>query len=326
MKRGSTTLTTIATVVRARDDGCVFRAVLAGGENMAITMGRLRCTRAEAEGEFALLQKSLVEIVDAARRVTSADALFEIRRRHEEWLQSATDAVRAAFENDLVEIALERLAPKDSVPLVALVDPTIGQEVGWMLDELATSQSRFRMVQAMVGRCEEAQATTAQKAEEERHVVESLLVSLSAFRDATRRLRAGRSKKPGRGLKPRNSYLFDDEYDVQDALIVYLKMAYSDVRDEDPTQKNAGSSSKLDFIIPSLATGIEVKHVRNDTNIAQLKKELLVDINDCSAQKQIHDLVFFVTEAYDANVPTDALHELEKLSLPIRVHIVRVRL
>jgi hypothetical protein len=156
--------------------------------------------------------------------------------------------------------------------------------------------------------------------------LEALLVALERFPDAMVPLRLGRQKKPGRGLKPRPAYPLGDEYDIQDALWLYLKMTHADARREDPTPTTAGSSSKIDFTIPSLSAGLEVKYARADVEPATLKKDLLRDIHDAAQRDDIKHLVILVAEASEAIGRTSALSDLEGADKGINVRLIRFAL
>jgi hypothetical protein len=150
--------------------------------------------------------------------------------------------------------------------------------------------------------------------------------ALQRFPDAIPRVRQGRPAKPGRGLNPREGYPFDDEYDIQDLLWVFLKMAFPSTKDEDPTPRSAGTSSSVDFVLPDHKIGIEAKYIRKKDNIGSLKKQLLQDINDVSGHSEIKYLVFFLVEAPDATGHASPLDDLERREASLSVTVIRVRI
>lgn len=57
----------------------------------------------------------------------------------------------------------------------------------------------------------------------------------------------------------RDKFNIRDEYDVQDLLHAFLKLAYDDIRVEEYTPSYAGKSSRVDFLLKRESTVIEVK-------------------------------------------------------------------
>ncbi len=156
--------------------------------------------------------------------------------------------------------------------------------------------------------------------------IESLVLALSNFRVAVNRIAAERPRKPGRGGQPRTGYPLHDEYDVQDALWLFLKMAYPLAKDEAPTEKLAGSHSNIDFVIPELRLALEVKVVRVGDDVRNLKKQLLQDIADVEAEERWTTLVLFLAEVPGASGVAEPLEELRQPNAKLVVSVVRVQL
>ena len=76
----------------------------------------------------------------------------------------------------------------------------------------------------------------------------------------------------------RDTLLIQDEYDVQDLLRALLSLYYDDVRPEEWTPSYAGSSLRIDFLIPEIEAVIEVKKTRPTMTDKSLSEELIVDI------------------------------------------------
>jgi REase_DpnII-MboI len=70
----------------------------------------------------------------------------------------------------------------------------------------------------------------------------------------------------------------NDEHDVQDLLHALLLIFFDDVRREEPVPSFAGGSAKIDFLIPRLEMGIEVKKSRDTLKRSHIGAELIVDI------------------------------------------------
>ncbi|MGB3243271.1 MAG: hypothetical protein WBB25_01950 [Sulfitobacter sp.] len=73
--------------------------------------------------------------------------------------------------------------------------------------------------------------------------------------------------------------MFDSEYDVQDLLHALLRPWVSDVRPEEFTPSYAGSSTRMDFLLPDYKLVIETKIVRNKQHGMKIGDELIIDID-----------------------------------------------
>lgn len=71
---------------------------------------------------------------------------------------------------------------------------------------------------------------------------------------------------------------FSSEYDVQDLLHCMLRPWVSDIRPEEFTPSYAGSSTRMDFLLPSHGLVIELKFVRDRAHGKRVGDELIIDI------------------------------------------------
>jgi REase_DpnII-MboI len=71
---------------------------------------------------------------------------------------------------------------------------------------------------------------------------------------------------------------FGSEYDVQDLLHALLRPWVSDIRPEEFTPSYAGSSTRMDFLLPAYKLVIETKIVRDRSHAKRLGDELIIDI------------------------------------------------
>lgn len=82
---------------------------------------------------------------------------------------------------------------------------------------------------------------------------------------------------------------FGSEYDVQDLLHALLRPWISDIRPEEFTPSYAGSSTRMDFLLPAHKLVIETKVVRDRAHAKRVGDELIIDIEhyrkhpDCSS-------------------------------------------
>ena len=72
---------------------------------------------------------------------------------------------------------------------------------------------------------------------------------------------------------------FSSEYDIQDLLHALLRPWTSDIRPEEFTPSYAGSSTRMDFLLPAHKTVIETKLVRDTAHAKRIGDELIVDID-----------------------------------------------
>lgn len=111
----------------------------------------------------------------------------------------------------------------------------------------------------------------------------------------------------------RNTLCIKDEYDVQDLLRALLSLYFDDVRPEEWTPSYAGSSLRIDFMIPEIEAVIEVKKTRPTMTDKTLSEELIVDIEKYQAHPNCKKIYCFV---YDPDMilrnPTAIRNDLEK--------------
>jgi REase_DpnII-MboI len=72
---------------------------------------------------------------------------------------------------------------------------------------------------------------------------------------------------------------FSTEYDVQDLLHALLRPWVADIRPEEFTPSYAGSSTRMDFLLPAYTIVLELKCVRDRNHAKKIGDELIVDIN-----------------------------------------------
>ena len=101
-------------------------------------------------------------------------------------------------------------------------------------------------------------------------VQELLMILLRGLRRAMHPLTHRR-----KGAQPLS---FSSEYDVQDLLHSMLRPWISDIRPEEFTPSYAGSSTRMDFLLPAHSLVIELKFVRDRAHGKRIGDELIVDI------------------------------------------------
>jgi hypothetical protein len=103
------------------------------------------------------------------------------------------------------------------------------------------------------------------------NIEELLLVLLRGLRRAMYPLTNRR-----RGSTPLS---FSTEYDVQDLLHALLRPWVRDIRPEEFTPSYAGSSTRMDFLLPEHRLVIELKFVRGGGHAKKIGDELIIDID-----------------------------------------------
>jgi len=98
--------------------------------------------------------------------------------------------------------------------------------------------------------------------------------------------------------KGSQSLSFQSEYDIQDLLHALLRPWISDVRAEEFTPSYAGSSTRMDFLLPLYQLVIETKLVRDKSHGKKIGDELIIDIDHYRAHPSCSALWCIV---YDPN-------------------------
>ncbi|MBV8775194.1 MAG: transposase [Deltaproteobacteria bacterium] len=72
---------------------------------------------------------------------------------------------------------------------------------------------------------------------------------------------------------------FSTEYDVQDLLHALMRPWVTDIRPEEFTPSYAGSSTRMDFLLPKYKIVLELKFVRDRNHAKKIGDELIIDIS-----------------------------------------------
>ena len=75
-----------------------------------------------------------------------------------------------------------------------------------------------------------------------------------------------------------HSLTFGSEYDIQDLLHAQLRAWIADIRPEEFTPSHAGSSTRMDFLLPAHRLVLETKRIRDTRHAAEIGGELIIDI------------------------------------------------
>ena len=113
-------------------------------------------------------------------------------------------------------------------------------------------------------------SATSSKIDKPSSVEEPLLVLLRGLRRAMHPLTHRR--------KGAQCLWLESEYDTQDLLHALLRPWVADIRPEEFTPSYAGTSTRMDFLLPAHALVIEVKFVRDRSHGRKIGDELIIDI------------------------------------------------
>lgn len=85
-----------------------------------------------------------------------------------------------------------------------------------------------------------------------------------------------------------------DEYDLQDVVEATLRLLYNDVRPEERSPSNAGSSSTIDFLVKQEQLAIEIKVTRQQRGEKDIKNEITTDIFDYERHPSVRGLLIVI--------------------------------
>jgi len=120
-----------------------------------------------------------------------------------------------------------------------------------------------------------------------------------------------------------NKRELSDEKDVQRVLYMILRSHYSDLVDEEILGKFGLKHYQDDFGIPSLDTIIEVKVIRDNTNLKELQDQLMVDsIGYFKTMTGYRHLVYFIYNKANRLVESSFVSALQSLDPVAAVVIV----
>lgn len=84
------------------------------------------------------------------------------------------------------------------------------------------------------------------------------------------------------------------EQDVQDLFYALVKPIFPDARPEEYTPKHSTSAKRIDFVIPSISTVIEIKYARSSEHARKVPDELKIDIESYHKHTECSRLIAVV--------------------------------
>ena len=88
--------------------------------------------------------------------------------------------------------------------------------------------------------------------------------------------------------------VFNDEWDDQYLFKGLLRVFFEDVRDEEYIPSYAGSNSRIDYLLPEYAIGIELKHASGSLREKEVGEQLIIDRDRYKQLRKIGHLICIV--------------------------------
>jgi hypothetical protein len=117
-------------------------------------------------------------------------------------------------------------------------------------------------------------------------------------------------------------FTFENEYDVQSLFHALLRPWINDIRSEEYTPSYAGSSTRMDFMLPKYSIVCEIKIVRDKKHGTKIGDELIIDIAHYRVHPNCRQLwaVIYDPQGYIAN-PSGLIADLEAKSSGFPIHV-----
>lgn len=123
---------------------------------------------------------------------------------------------------------------------------------------------------------------------------------------------------------------FSSEYDVQDLLHALLRPWVSDVRPEEFTPSYAGTSTRMDFLLPEYSIVIETKLVRDKAHGRSIGNEIIIDIDHYRAHPGckvlwcvIYDPNHFITNPGGLVRDIEGEHKTDKGAVIVKAFVIQ---
>lgn len=105
----------------------------------------------------------------------------------------------------------------------------------------------------------------------------------------------------------------ENERDLQTIFHFLLRTSFDDVRAEDPAPAIAGAGSRIDFFVPALSLGIELKYVHPSYSAKLIGEQIIVDKKRYQSHADTKNLIFFVFDPRKIiQNPLGLISDLEK--------------
>jgi hypothetical protein len=225
---------------------------------------------------------------------------FDAVIKHIERMKKQSEQVIAAFIDlhddrkgthypgyDVIELVKKRFPDILVIAYTHLGKSEGAEAVGRGADAYYLKENISKLTEDWISRLEEK--VRGKKRETYDHHFSIILAILNGLHESMRRIVDNAYRHDGR-----DGYKIEDEYDLQDLMWTILQPLFPKIKDEDPTPKHGGKSSRTDFYIPELKTILELKHIRKDSDAKKLQKQLSDDLMQYSKRQEAEYLIFYV--------------------------------
>lgn len=124
--------------------------------------------------------------------------------------------------------------------------------------------------------------------------------------------------------------VFSSEYDVQDLLHALMRPWIEDIRPEEVTPSYAGTSTRMDFLLPAYSLVVEMKIVRDRAHAKKIGEELIIDIEHYKRHPNckvlwcvIYDPEHFLTNAEGLRSDLEGPRSSKEGSVSVRVFTIQ---
>lgn len=97
----------------------------------------------------------------------------------------------------------------------------------------------------------------------------------------------------------RPNYIISEEQDIRDLLYIIVKSIFPDARLEEFARVHAGTSKRVDIVIPTISTLVEVKYVRDKQHSKKIADELKIDFESYHTHPDCRRLFAYVWDEHN---------------------------
>lgn len=289
---------------------------MAEQQDSSISGGRrlpmLLISRNEAQLRFQEQVNKLDALEDGLKTIRAELDLDKANDAYETWHAFASEMLKRAFDSD--EVANEFTS---SAAVWVLERQTLQERIQSLRVDMRFSRRRLLSIierLALIPESELASPIQDDSAGSTRAKLETIL---TRFHRVARQLQHRHNG--------RSTLTIEDEFDVQDLLHALLRLFFDDIRPEEWTPSYAGGSSRVDFLLKTEKTFVEVKKTRASLTAKEIGEQLSIDIAHYQAHPECRSLFCFVydPEGHVRN-PTGLENDLnrETNGLPVKVYVI----
>lgn len=210
--------------------------------------------------------------------ISSQDELHEAKAEYHRWWDYNAELLKQIVNTDQLAQEFQGIA-------IGVVGgrSTLSEEIDELRSNLRYDLNRLSSIHDKLELFPVSAVDQAQDVAEPLEILEQLF---RRFHVVVRQLRKRHSDRP--------TLEVEDEYDVQDLLHALLKLSFGDIRPEEWTPSYAGGASRMDFLLKTEQTVIEVKKTRQGLGTREVGDQLIIDIGRYQAHPDCRSLICFI--------------------------------